>query len=290
MSFNWNYALKKYSSKIQDIYVVFFARPFFRKFNLFLFYTALRGLGVNNITHGLPFFSPEYFSGEDHLIKKIIKNFDKKNYLYLDIGANDATHVKKIINITKYIKFKIFEPNINNFKKIKKNINTSKRIQLFNFKLGNKKGTEKFYDHKISGSVHASSYKKNLQYLFNKNIITYKTKVQKIDNLKFAEKVKIIKIDVEGDELKVLKGAKKLIKKDNPIIILEFNSCHVFSRTFLKDIINILYLYDVYRILPGGKILTIKDKYETTSYEIFSYQNILFYPNKEKVKLNTIIN
>lgn len=290
MSFNWNYALKKYSSKIQDIYVIFFARPFFRKLNLFLFYTSLRGLGVNNITHGLPFFSPEYFSGEDYLIKKIIRNFDKKKFLYLDIGGNDGNHVKKIINFTKNIKFKIFEPNINNFKKIKKNINTSKRIQCSNFKLGNKKGTEKFYDHNVSGSVHASSYKKNLQYLFDKKIIAYKTNVQKIDNLKFKEKVKLIKIDVEGDELKVLKGAKKLIKKDNPIIILEFNSCHVFSRTFLKDIMNILYLYDVYRILPGGKILTIKDKYETTTYEIFSYQNILFYPKKEKIKLNTIIN
>jgi len=290
MSFNWNYALKKYSNKLQDVYVIFFSRPFFRKFNLFLFYTALRGLGVNNITHGLPFFSREYFSGEDYLIKKIIQNYDKKKFLYLDIGANDGTHVKKIINSTKNIKFKIFEPNINNFKKILKNINTLKRVQCFNFKLGNKNGTEKFYDHNVVGSVHASSYKANLRYLFDKKIITYKTRVQKIDNLKFKEKVKLIKIDVEGDELKVLKGAKKLITKDNPIIILEFNSCHVFSRTFLKDIMNILQLYDVYRILPGGKILTIKDRYETTTYEIFSYQNLLFYPKKDSLKLNRIIN
>ena len=139
--------------------------------------------------------------------------------------------------------------SINNFKKIKKNINTSERIQCFNFKLGNKKGTEKFYDYNVSGSVHASSYKKNLQYLVNKKIITYKTKVQKIDNLKFKEKVKLMKIDVEGDELKVLKGAKKLIEKNNPIIILEFNSCHVFSRTFLKDIMNILNLLNYYQFL-----------------------------------------
>jgi FkbM family methyltransferase len=188
------------------------------------------------------------------------------------------------------MKFKIFEPSINNLRKIKKNLSLySKRIQCFNFKLGNKKGIENLYDYKDSGSVHATSYKKIIKYSLNKKIITYKTKVQKIDYLKFHEKIKIIKIDVEGDELKVLKGGIKTIIKDNPIIILEFNSCHVFAKTFLRNIMNILYLYNIYRILPGGKIITIKEEYDPTIFELFSYQNLLFYPKKEKLILETFM-
>lgn len=291
MNFNWNYALRKYFSKILDVYVIFFAKPFFRKLNLILFYTGLRGLGLNNITHGIPFFSPEYFSGEINLILKIIKNFDKKNFLYLDVGGNDGTHVKKIIESTKNIKFKIFEPSVSNFLKIKRNLKiNSKRIQCFNIKLGKKNGTENFYDYKQTGSVHATSYKKSIEYSINKKITTYKTKVKKIDNLKFSGEIKIIKIDVEGDELNVLKGAKKIIEEANPIIILEFNSCHVFSRTFFKDIIDTLHSYDIYRILPGGKVLVIKEKYDAILFEQFADQNVLFYPKKEKILLNKIIN
>jgi FkbM family methyltransferase len=290
MNFNWSYALKKYSTKIQDVYVIFFARPFFKRFNLILFHTALRGLGINNVTRGVPFFSPDYFSGEIDLIKKIIIKFDEKKFLYLDIGGNDGSHLKKIICDTKNIKVKIFEPSINNLKKIKKNLNLySKRIQCFNFKLGNKKGIEKLYDYKHSGSIHATSYKKIIQNSLRKKVITYKTKVQKIDYLKFPEKIKIIKIDVEGDELKVLKGGIKTIIKDNPIIILEFNSCHIFSKTFLRDIMNILYLYNVYRILPGGKIITINKDYDSILFELFAYQNLLFYPKKDKLILDYII-
>ena len=54
MNFNWSYALKKYCTKIQDVYVIFFARPFFKRLNVILFHTALRGLGINNVTRGVP--------------------------------------------------------------------------------------------------------------------------------------------------------------------------------------------------------------------------------------------
>ena len=48
-----------------------------------------------------------------------------------------------------------------------------------------------------------------------------KAKFIKFDNLKIKKKIDLIKIDVEGDELNVLKGMEKYIQNFNPIIIFE---------------------------------------------------------------------
>ena len=46
-----------------------------------------------------------------------------------------------------------------------------------------------------------------MENLVGKKIYSFNVKVKKLDNFKFIKKVKIIKIDVEGDELNVLLGA-----------------------------------------------------------------------------------
>jgi FkbM family methyltransferase len=45
----------------------------------------------------------------------------------------------------------------------------------------------------------------------------------KLDDINIVEKIKFIKIDVEGLEYAVLKGAKNLILRDRPIILAESN-------------------------------------------------------------------
>ena len=287
---NWKYAYKKYSNKIIDIYVIIFGRPIFKKFNLFLFNLSKRGLGLNNVTRGIPFFNSEYFEGEIELLKKITQYHNLNKNIFIDVGANDGSMVNKIIKNNRKINFCLFEPNPFNYKRLIKNIKRNKKIKLYNVALGSKNSLLKMFDYKKTGSKLSSSNKKNLKYQINKKIFSFNIKVKKLDNFNFIKRVKIIKIDVEGDELSVLLGAKKIINKFNPIIFLEFNSTHVFSRTFLKDILKVLKNYKVYRILPGGKIISLSDKYNTSEYEIFSFQNLLFLPIKEREKIMKILN
>ena len=50
-----------------------------------------------------------------------------------------------------------------------------------------------------------------------------------LTEIKINYKPKFIKIDVEGHDFEVLKGMKKNIKKNKPIILVEFN-----KNNFLK--------------------------------------------------------
>ena len=64
-----------------------------------------------------------------------------------------------------------------------------------------------------------------------------------------------------------------------PVKNLLFNESNVYSRVFLKDFINLLYNYSLYRIMPGGKMLELNKPYSPKTHEIFVTQNIIFIKN-----------
>jgi hypothetical protein len=88
------------------------------------------------------------------------------------------------------------------------------------------------------------------------------------------DKIVLLKIDTEGHEFEVLKGAKKLLKSGKiEMIQLEFNEMNVISRVFFKDIWDLMPNYDFYRMLPDGLVRI--ESYSPIFCEIFAYQNII---------------
>ena len=86
--------------------------------------------------------------------------------------------------------------------------------------------------------------------------------------------VKLLKIDVEGHELPVLKGLGSHLSNGSvKAIHFEFNEMNVFSRAFFRDFVQLLSSYDLYRLLPND-MLPLKN-YKPYLLEIFAYQNIV---------------
>ena len=70
------------------------------------------------------------------------------------------------------------------------------------------------------------------------NIVTIESEIVKIDDLNY-KKVSFIKVDVEGAELMVLKGAIKTIKKSRPVVMIEIEDRWIESYDIKrKDIGN----------------------------------------------------
>jgi hypothetical protein len=78
-------------------------------------------------------------------------------------------------------------------------------------------------------------------------------------------RVDYLKLDTEGHELWILKGARNLLEAGRiKALTFEFGAGNISSRTYFRDFWDLLthYGYTIWRITPGGTRLRIKRYYE----------------------------
>ena len=167
-------------------------------------------------------------------ISKIIKNITNyKSPIIFDVGANEGESIEFFLNLFDSPKIYSFEPEKKSYQKISSKYEGNKAVKLFNFAFGNKK--EKLIlktNIKSSTSTLSTINTKSKYYKFKSAILNSsknniflgeeKVKVKKIDHFILEKKIKtlhILKIDTEGFELNVIKGAKKALKKTKMLII-----------------------------------------------------------------------
>ncbi len=147
----------------------------------------------------------------DTIHKKIFKNRKVK---VIDIGANTGQSIIRFNKILNLEKIYSIEPSPIAFEQLYTNFKEKKNIKLFNFAIGRTKGISTFYD-----------YNKNVLSSFNKlnneNKSNFKYKKNKVKVLTLDDfcksnkisKINILKIDTQGNEINILKGAAKSLKK-----------------------------------------------------------------------------
>lgn len=152
-----------------------------------------------------------------------------KNYLFIDIGANLGNHS---IFFSKYFKNTIaFEPHKKIYKLLKFNTEDITNIQIFNFGLSDKNKKSLLYT--VKSNFGASTQ------ITNKKAETHLASFRKLDSLKLKKGADLIKIDVEGHEYNVLKGASNYLKKHSPIILFESGSdCYKNGTTAVIEILK----------------------------------------------------
>ena len=217
-------------------------------------------------------------SGEKSFVHNTLPAlFSTEDPIVFDIGANIGSFSKEIITTFPKARIFAFEPHPNTFVQLKNNL-TGKNIELFEFGLSNEEVELELYDYnKSEGSAHASVYSEVFASIHKKNKpIAVKQKFTTLD--KFCTEhnvtsIQLLKIDVEGHELEVLKGAHNLLsKKAIDIIHFEFNEMNVISRVFLKDFYDLLVGFNFHR-LDASKLIPLGE-YKSIN-EIFRFQNIV---------------
>ena len=163
--------------------------------------------------------------------KKILNYFKSKNLQYgifFDVGAHKGETLKLFSNNFNIREFYCFEPSPINFEYLKKkNLRNKKNIKIFNFGLGDKESVLAFNQLEESSSStlvdinqDSNYYKKKQKILNFLNLNRDKRKKINVNMHCLSEfmkkesidKIDILKIDTEGYEYKVIKGAKENIK------------------------------------------------------------------------------
>jgi len=263
-----------------NIYRWMFARPQLRRINEALFKMSLRGLGVLN-------YENDKVSGEKYLISKILPQIiAKEDPVFFDVGANIGNYSVSLFDTFPNATIHAFEPHPKNFFSLKERA-PSNKLKCYNIAVGESQGKLTLYDRAdCDGSSHASLYEEVITEIHKKNSVEFTVPVETLNEFCLERKITEIdfmKVDTEGNEMSVLRGAKKLIESGSiKCIHFEFNEMNIVSRTFFRDFRNILQDFDLYRLLPNG-VLLLSDSPVLT--ELFAYQNIIAIPNNIKITL-----
>jgi FkbM family methyltransferase len=250
------------------LYAYIFSRPVFRRLNENIVKLGLKGLGF--------LFSHDAESnGELFFLRMLFKNSDVTTIF--DVGANAGNYAIQCYNAGFKGNIYCFEPHPKTFDKLSHSLAKSS-VKLFNFGFSNTQGKADIYDHMIDdGSEHASLYEDVIRTIHKDNVVKHEIILTTIDQFvtdNNIDRIDLLKIDTEGNEFNVLLGASGTLRnKQIDIIHFEFNEMNTISRVFMKDFVEYLSNYDLYRLLPRG---ILKITYGSSLLnEIFAYQNIV---------------
>jgi FkbM family methyltransferase len=218
---------------------------------------------------------------ENNLYNFLSKHL-KKGDIFIDIGAHIGYYTilasKEVGDKGKVI---AFEPSIANFNRLIKNIklNQCKNVVSECFAISNKRAYVKLFTGVDTFTYSLIQNMKSSLYSFVPSI--------SLDKYVFSKRIKpkMIKIDVEGDELDVIESGMKVIKIYKPILIVEFHPI-VLNRKFsrkLRKILGFLKKHYKFYILWNGNVFQIENiqKYITIIYNKYRmpiYPKFVFFP------------
>ena len=252
---------------ISKFYVLLFGRKKMQFLNDFILALSLDAKGYKN-------YGNFEKTGEKSFIR-LIKN--EINFS-IDVGANVGNYTKLLLSETssKVISFEPLPEAFNELKKIK--LEYENRLDIYNVAIGIENNKlDLFYGDKKSEKASLVPNLEKLSFVgdLNKNKIS--VEVKKLDHFEsyFSDKqIDFIKIDTEGFEYEVLRGAEKLLKKHKPKFIqIEFNWHQLIKKQTLYNLSQLINFSDVFRILPHGEKLIHIDpsRPENNIYHLSNY-------------------
>jgi len=202
----------------------------------------------------------------------------KRDVVLFDVGANRGNFTALLHERFPDASIYSFEPLPEAYKLFSKRFAKNNYIVAENFGFSDGIGKLPIYTYEHDPkSEHATLYLGVLEKAHQSHAnCSTEIELNTIDNYcskHNIDHIDFLKIDTEGHELKILKGAKRLLTSGQiNVIQFEFNEMNIFSKVFLKDYYELLPDYDFFRISSSG-LIALGDY--STDFEIFKFQNLV---------------
>jgi FkbM family methyltransferase len=174
----------------------------------------------------------------------------------LDIGANIGSYSEAIRKFAPQATVFAFEPSSVARRSLENRFIGDSSVTIVPIALGSKNSNETLWSD-IPGSLLASLTKRRLDHFGTEFSQSESVEVVTLDSWAISTKVvpNLIKIDVEGHELEVLKGGFKTLTLAK-VIQFEFGGCNIDTRTFFQDFWYLLTEagFQIHRISERGPV------------------------------------
>lgn len=163
-----------------------------------------------------------------------------KSTVFADMGANIGLHTFFLKGKYKDLDIIAFDPSPASWKYMELSIkyNNLSSIRLEKIALSDKNETLDFYNW---GEESSADSLKDTNRVPNVKPNIIQVPAIKLDDIENLPPITVIKIDCEGAELLILKGAKETLAKNRPLILLEFHPINKAAfNVSTEDIFNFL--------------------------------------------------
>ena len=185
----------------------------------------------------------------DRLTNLILKKHLKSNSNCLDVGCHKGEILDLMLALSpngRHIGFEPLPDFFDNLKTKYENIAT-----ILPYALSDQSGITQFQY--VKNDPAYSGIKKRKYATENPEVEQIEVQMKTMDDVVGEDKVDLVKIDVEGGELAVMKGGKEVLKKNKPIVVFE---CGIGASDYYGTTGN-----DVFKFLNdevGLKLNTLK--------------------------------
>jgi FkbM family methyltransferase len=245
-----------------------------RPFVTLMAQAGLRGLGVN-LNHDF------LNSGESWLLGKMFAQL--KGAVVLDVGANVGEYTLKARELGAG-KVYAFEPSVDTCALLKQATASDNNIEVYQMALGEAEGTTSFFVPTDPNNSVFASRDVNVTPLNSDQMTSVTVPLTTVDAFVSTHSLSIdvMKVDVEGFELEVFKGAQKTIAERPPKLIhFEFNSHHGLRHQTIGDFAELLPEYNMFR-LASKSLRPLDPSYYLSN--IYVFQNIIcLHPSATKL-------
>ena len=153
---------------------------------------------------------------------------------YVDIGANQGQSIESIRLFVRDARIIAFEPNPSLFRRLKRRYGRDKRIEIRGLALSDEQRTAKLYVPVYCGFVYdglaSLDRDEAASWISGERVFWFRPARLEISEVQCEtttlddqdiDDVLFMKIDVQGTEFEVVKGAFHVLKRDEPILMIE---------------------------------------------------------------------
>ena len=203
-------------------------------------------------------------SGEEWVLENVVAPACARagSPVVFDVGANVGDYARLVRRHVPSATVYAFEPSRATYEQLARNVaGEGASVRAFNLGLSDEAKGVELYSYTVEGEEQSliSSIDRRLptQVVRVEVSASERIEVRPLDDF-CAEhgvaRIDFLKLDVEGHELAVLRGARRMLDAGAVSMIqFEFGPANIYSRTFFYDFWTALSgAYDIYRVVPKG--------------------------------------